>query len=152
MRGALGGFRDAMGTGHAELDETCAAQQKALVALLRAYPLGGEKAALDEVSAVQLLQPPVAPVAQQQQQGGQEGMLSGLQRIEEAKLLARKAAALVPVGGGSAAALQLQRNALESLDAAEQMAELEMQKERSSSRRRSHGSSRRRRELRATTY
>ena len=32
-------------------------------------------------------------------------------------------------GGGSAAALQLQRNALESLDAAEQMAELEMQKE-----------------------
>ena len=130
MRGALGGFRDAMGTGHAELDETFAAQQKALVALLRAYPLGGEKAALDEVSAVQLLQPPVAPVAQQQQQGGQEGMLSGLQRIEEAKLLARKAeAALVPVGGGSAAALQLQRNALESLDAAEQMAELEMQKE-----------------------
>ena len=112
------------------LDETFAAQQKALVALLRAYPLGGEKAALDEVSAVQLLQPPVAPVAQQQQQGGQEGMLSGLQRIEEAKLLARKAeAALVPVGGGSAAALQLQRNALESLDAAEQMAELEMQKE-----------------------
>merc|ERR1719263_1816971 len=85
MRGALGGFRDAMGTGHAELDETFAAQQKA--------------------------------------QGGQEGMLSGLQRIEEAKLLARKAeAALVPVGGGSAAALQLQRNALESLDAAEQMA------------------------------
>ena len=71
----------------------------------------------------------MAPVAQQQQ-GGQEGMLSGLQRIEEAKLLARKAeAALVPVGGGSAAALQLQRNALESLDAAEQMAELEMQKE-----------------------
>ena len=35
----------------------------------------------------------------------------------------------MPVGGGSAAALQLQRNALESLDAAEQMAELEMQKE-----------------------
>ena len=135
MRGALGGFRDAMGTGHAELDETFAAQQKALVALLRAYPLGGEKVALDEVSAVQLLQPPVAPVRQQQQQGGQEGMLSGLQRIEEAKLLARKAeAALVSVGGGSAAALsaaalQLQRNALESLDAAEQMAELEMQKE-----------------------
>ena len=78
---------------------------------------------------MQLLQPPVAPV-QQQQQGGQEGMLSGLQRIEEAKLLSRKAeAALVLVGGGSANALQLQRNTLESLDAAEQMQELEMQKE-----------------------
>ena len=49
---------------------------------------------------------------------------------EEAKLLSRKAeAALVLVGGGSANALQLQRNTLESLDAAEQMQELEMQKE-----------------------
>jgi len=129
MRGALGGFRDAMGTGHAELDETWHAQHSALVALLRAYPLvGGEKAG-EEMAAVQLLQPPVAP-EQQQQQGGQEGMLSGLQRIEEAKLLSRKAeAALVLVGGGSANALQLQRNTLESLDAAEQMQELEMQKE-----------------------
>ena len=128
MRGALGGFRDAMGTGHAELDETFHAQHNALVALLRAYPLGSD-AALEEMAAVQLLQPPVAPVPQQQQ-GGQEGMLSGLQRIEEAKLLSRKAeAALVLVGGGSANALQLQRNTLESLDAAEQMQELEMQKE-----------------------
>ena len=132
MRGALGGFRDAMGTGHAELDETFHAQHNALVALLRSYPLGSDKAALDEMAAVQLLQPPVAPEAAQQQQGGQEGMLSGLQRIEEAKLLSRKAeAALVLVGGGAttANALQLQRNSLESLEAAEQMAELEMQKE-----------------------
>merc|ERR1740133_699493 len=66
MRGALGGFRDAMGTGHAELDETFHAQHKALVALLRAYPLGSD-AALEEMAAVQLLQPPVAPVQQQQQ-------------------------------------------------------------------------------------
>ena len=121
-----------MGTGHAELDETFHAQHNALVALLRSYPLGSDKAALDEMAAVQLLQPPVAPEAAQQQQGGQEGMLSGLQRIEEAKLLSRKAeAALVLVGGGAttASALQLQRNSLESLEAAEQMAELEMQKE-----------------------
>ena len=88
-----------------------------------------ELAARAENPFIALLQPPVAP-EQQQQQGGQEGMLSGLQRIEEAKLLSRKAeAALVLVGGGSANALQLQRNTLESLDAAEQMQELEMQKE-----------------------
>merc|ERR1719424_367964 len=46
MRGALNGFREAMGTGHAELDETFHAQHNALVALLRAYPLDSDKAAL----------------------------------------------------------------------------------------------------------
>ena len=59
-------------------------------------------------------------------------MLYGLQKLEEAKTLARKAASVLEQQASDARAaspLQLQRGALESLDAAEQMKELEMQKE-----------------------
>ena len=60
--------------------------------------------------------------------------MNGLQRIEEAKLLSRKAEkALAPIAGTgdvrAANPLQLQRNTMESLDAAEQMKELEEQQE-----------------------
>lgn len=133
MRGAIKAFREAIAAGHPELDETFHAQHNALTALLRAFPPAGDgKAALDEMVQAEMQLAPATPRFDEQSAGSQEGMLYGLQKLEEAKTLARKAASVLEQQASDARAaspLQLQRGALESLDAAEQMKELEMQKE-----------------------
>ena len=131
MRGAIKAYREAIASGHPELDETFHAQHNALTALLRAFPPAGDgKAALDEMVQAEMQLAPAT--VRLDEQGKQEGVLYGLQKLEEAKFLARKAAAaleLKAADGRATQPLRLQRTALESLDAAEQLKELEMQKE-----------------------
>jgi hypothetical protein len=133
MRGAIAAYKEALVAGHPEVDVSFHSQHNALTTLLRTYPRGTGKEALDEMVAAEMsLAPGQVKFDPRSQQA--ESVLYGLQKVEEAKFLSKKALSALEaaVGAGdvkAASVLHMQRNTLDSLDAAEKMKDLEMQKE-----------------------